>query len=83
MKKIILILTALALYANAGLFTTAATWNDLEVNPDARYTVNVAGLNARHYLYTVPNSKPTMQCEIVFSESKYRAPVKNCWKKGN
>lgn len=83
MKKTILILATLALYANAGLFTTAATWNDLEVKPDIRYTLDVAGLNSRHYVYTVPKSKPTMQCEITFSESQYKAPVKNCWKKGN
>ncbi len=80
MKYLLLLL--LAISANAGLFTTVDTWNDLEVKPDKRFTVNTSGLNPRVYVFTVPNSKPTMQCIQSYVESKYKAPVMFCWPKG-
>ena len=81
MNKLLTLLFVLAVSANAGVFTTVATWNDVQVKPDARYTVDLAGQDTRHYVYTVQGSKPVMQCEIVFVDSTYKAPVKNCWKK--
>lgn len=80
MKKLLLV-AFMAIAANAGIFTTVATWNDLQIQPDARYTVDIAGQDTRHYTYTVQGSKPLMQCEIVFVDSTYKAPVKNCWVK--
>jgi len=80
MKTLLLTLT-LIISANAGMFTTISTWNDKEVKPDARYTLDTAGLNVRSYVFTVPNSKPAQQCVIIFTESKYKAPVMQCWNK--
>jgi hypothetical protein len=80
MKTLLLTLTLLAT-ANAGVWTTVTTLADKTVKPDIRYTLDTAGLNVRSYVYTVPNSKPVQQCVIVFTESKYKAPVQNCWTK--
>jgi hypothetical protein len=78
----LLLATLLAISANAGMWTTATTLFDKEVKPDIRYTLDTAGLNVRSYVYTVPNSNPTQQCVIIFTESEYKAPVQNCWTKG-
>ena len=80
MRTLLLTLTLLA-SANAGVWTTVTTLADKTVKPDIRYTLDTAGLNVRSYVYTVPNSKPVQQCVIVFTESKYKAPVQNYWTK--
>jgi len=81
MNKILLAIV-LVISANAGMFTTVTTLFDKQVKPDIQYTLDTAGLNVRSYVYTVPDSRPTQQCVIVFTESEYKAPVQNCWTKG-
>jgi hypothetical protein len=84
MKKIlsIAILTVFfTIPAFAGLWTTISGLSFKEIKPDARFTIDTAGQNPRAYVFTVLNSKPTMQCVIVYTESEYKAPVMQCWKK--
>ena len=84
MKKILsigILLVFFAMPAFAGLWTTISGLSFKEIKPDALFTIDTAGQNPRAYVFTVINSKPIMQCVILYTESKYKAPVMQCWKK--
>ena len=81
MFKKILFLGIISGLAYAGFWTTISGLSFKEIKPDVMFTIDTAGQNPRAYVFTVPNSEPTMQCVIVYTESKYKAPVMNCWRK--
>jgi len=79
MKKLIL-LTVLAVFANAGVWTSISGWNAETRKPDAFYAVDTVGENIRVYEFT-PKSQPGYTCVIVFVESDKKSPPMNCFKK--
>ena len=79
MKKIIFII-AIAISANAGMFSMVSGMSMKQIKPQASYTVDTAGINPRVYEFDT-QVKPTMHC-IVFmaSSGKMSAPTMQCHK---
>ena len=87
MRKIILLLTLVALWANAGWITSAQSAMDpkIETTPNQLSTY---GINPRLYVFTVTakdGAVAPMQCIIVYTEQdlaeskgKSTAPVMQC-----
>ena len=83
MKKLLLSLTAtalLAVSAQAGVYTSAVGFFTKEIKPDATVALDTIGENVRLYEFTT-TTEPKQKCVIIFSESKYKAPVMSCIKK--
>jgi len=79
MKKIIFLLAALVSFASAGAWSTATSLFDKEIEPTAKYQVDVAGYNPRVYEWDTKNG---MSCIMVFSsDHKTSEPVIFCIKK--
>ena len=82
-KKIILILMLILLFSTIalpGMWTSLNSLTLKEIKPTKTYTLDVVGLNVRVYEFDT-QEKPIHHCILIFSESKYKAPVMQCWKK--
>ena len=80
MKKVLLGLMAFVLLtvtANAGAWTSLMSISDKKVVPTP-FQLDTHGWNVRGYEFIPPNA-PHKQCVILFSESKYKAPVMQCF----
>jgi hypothetical protein len=83
----LLLLIALALYANAGWITTVQSATDSSISTEKRQLATY-GVNPRAYVFTVETkdgAKAPMQCIIVYTEQdlgekapKSTAPVLQC-----
>ena len=83
----LLLLIALALYANAGWITTVQSATDSSISTEKRQLATY-GVNPRAYVFTVEakdGAKAPMQCIIVYTEQdlgekapKSTAPVLQC-----
>ena len=86
MKKLLL-LSLLALFANAGVITSIQSFTDKGISTEKR-GLETYGQNPRAYVFTVEakdGAKTPMQCVIVYTEqdlgekgSKSTAPVMQC-----
>lgn len=79
MKKILLSLLVLASVSHAGLWTSAMSVGDQKIKPNA-FQLDTHGWNVRGYEFTPPSSNNTT-CVVLFSESQYKSPVMQCFKK--
>jgi len=80
MKKIVL-LVALALSANAGLYSMVTGMSMKEIKPSAAYTVDTNGINPRVYEFDT-RVKPIRHCIVLIASSdKMAAPTMQCYKK--
>ena len=82
MFKLLLSLAAVATIANAGWITATQSFFDKTI-PTTPYSLELYGINARPYVFDVPNKPIT--CIIVYTESdlgektsKSIAPVMQC-----
>jgi len=79
MKKVILVVMALVSIASAGAWSTATSLFDKEVEPTAKYQLDVSGYNPRLYEFDTKNG---MSCVMIFSsDNKTSEPVVFCIKK--
>ena len=79
MKKILILWATLMSVANAGAWSTAASLFDKEVEPTAKYQLDVSGYNPRLYEFDTYNG---MSCVMIFSsDNKTSEPVIFCIKK--
>jgi hypothetical protein len=69
-----------AAVATAGLWTSLGSLALKEVKPSKAYALDVVGLNVRVYEFDT-QEQPVHHCILIFTESKYKAPVLQCWKK--
>jgi hypothetical protein len=86
MKKLLL-LSLLALFANAGVITSIQSFTDKSISTEKR-SLETYGQNPRAYVFTVEakdGAKTPMQCVIVYTEQdlgekgpKSTAPVMQC-----
>ena len=86
MRKV-LVLSLLALFANAGVITSIQSFTDKGISTEKR-NLETYGQNPRAYVFTVEakdGAKTPMQCVIVYTEqdlgekgSKSTAPVMQC-----
>ena len=86
MRKLLL-LSLLALFANAGVITSIQSFTDKGISTEKR-NLETYGQNPRAYVFTVEakdGAKTPMQCVIVYTEqdlgekgSKSTAPVMQC-----
>ena len=85
--KYLLLIIALALYANAGWITSVQSATDATIDTQKRQ-LGTYGVNPRIYLFTIKQSdgaESPMQCIIVYTEqdlgeksTKSTAPVMQC-----
>lgn len=79
-KKISLTL-AIAISANAGMFSMVSGMSMKEIKPQASYTIDTAGINPRVYEFD-SKVKPIMHCVVfIASSEKMSAPTMVCVKK--
>ena len=86
MRKLLL-LSLLALFANAGVITSIQSFTDKSISTEKR-SLETYGQNPRAYVFTVESkdgAKTPMQCVIVYTEQdlgekgpKSTAPVMQC-----
>lgn len=79
MKKFLLAIGCLTVFANAGIFTSIQSAGDPKITPKA-FQLDTYGWNVRGYVFTVP-SDSNKECVVLFTESEYKAPVMQCYDK--
>ncbi|WP_456325033.1 hypothetical protein [Desulfonauticus submarinus] len=77
---IVLLALVISTIASAGIWTSINSLTLREVKPSKTYALDVVGLNVRVYEFDT-QEEPVHHCVVIFTESKYKAPVMQCWKK--
>lgn len=81
MKKVLTVLILLCVVSSiafAGLFTSVSGFTLQEVEPDSVYALDTIGENPRVYEFTT-KTEPKRKCVVIFTESKQKSPVLQCW----